>query len=345
MNQPAQKLVVIGASAGGVQALLDVLSALPATFEPAVLVVVHIGSGRSLLPELLTRRSNLVARHAEDGEPIVAGRVYVAPPDQHLLVRDGALELSRGPRENHRRPADDPLFRSAARWHGPNVIGVVLSGALNDGTSGLLMIKSRGGTAIVQDPRDAIVEGMPTSALRLVQADYVLPASEIGQVLATGAVTAPASQEVAMRDVPPDRAEQIIHRDFDAQEHDRRAGQLTMFTCPDCGGTLWQTDSGPLLRFHCHVGHGWGPEALLDQKSEELEAALWSSVRLLEERATLSRQVAARLRHTGSATNRAARVEEEARLDEQRAGVIRDVLTSPLGAAAGIASHNGDEEL
>ena len=339
MDQRPQSLVVIGASAGGIKALLDLVEGLPTDLEAAILVVVHIGSSRSVLPQILTRTGALKATAAEDGEPLHAGRIYVAPPDYHLLVQDGHIALSHGPKENHTRPAIDPLFRSAARSYGPRVIGVVLSGALSDGTSGLLMIKARGGLAIVQDPEDAIIEGMPASALRLVNADYVLPAREIGQMLPELVASwTPGKAAITMGEQDDD-AQAIISEDFQEQREDRRVGRMTMFTCPDCGGTLWQLDDGSRLRYQCHVGHAWGPEVLLTQKSEELEAALWAGVRLFKERATLTHQIAARMRETGQSSSRADALDEEADVDEQRADAIRNLLNTPMGAAPTIAAQ------
>ncbi|HKG27173.1 MAG TPA: chemotaxis protein CheB, partial [Thermomicrobiales bacterium] len=287
-------IVVVGASAGGIQALLAMVQGLPADFPGALFVVVHTTPhSPGMLPQLLQRAGQLPADNARHGESITSGRIYVAPPDCHLLVRAGYVELSHGPRENHSRPAVDPLFRSASRAYGPRVTGVILSGALGDGTAGLLAVKSRGGVAIVQDPDEAMVEGMPRSALRLVEVDRVLKAVDIAPALVRF-----ASEPIRSRGVPAmtdeDRAIQTIREDILQQAGDQRDNELTLFTCPDCGGSLWQVDEGPLLRFHCHVGHAFGPEALLGLKSEELEAALWSCVRLLTEKATLTRQLATR---------------------------------------------------
>lgn len=252
-------------------------------------------------------------------------------------MRGNRIELSHGPRGNHSRPAIDPLFRSAARSHRHRVTGIILSGALSDGTTGLLTVKAHGGTAIVQDPEDAIVEGMPVSALRLVDADHVLPARDIGRFLASTNDSRSSRQEAGNMADPFKVPAKVIKADFQAQESDlrdgQRSGQLTMYTCPDCGGTLWQTDTGKHLGFQCHVGHTWGIESLLGQKSEELEAALWSCVRMLEERATLSRQVAVRLRNAGDQPGRTERVEDQAQLDEQRADAVRALLDGSLNVA------------
>jgi two-component system chemotaxis response regulator CheB len=332
-------IVVVGASAGGIQALLAMVQGLPADFPGAVFVVVHTTpTGPSVLPRLLTRAGPIPARHPENGEPIVAGQIYVAPPDQHLLVHPGFVELTHGPRENHSRPAVDPLFRSASRAYGPRVTGVVLSGALGDGTAGLLSIKARGGLAIVQDPADAIVDGMPRSALRLVQADCVLPAAKIAPALVQFANEPVATRGGIEMSDPDEHATATIAQDIAEQANDRRHNELTLFTCPDCGGSLWQVDEGPLLRFRCHVGHAYGSEALLSLKSEELEAALWTCVRLLTEKATLTRQLATRSTVGGNG-NRVQRIEDRAALDERHARVIRELLESmpnPVGQAAAV---------
>lgn len=209
---------------------------------------------------------------------------------------------------------------------------MILSGSLSDGSAGLVAIKARGGVTIVQDPADALIEGMPTSAIQLVEPDYVLTARDIGIQLARLDARTPSPRDAAMDEI--DHAEQTIERDFSAQRDDRNPNQLTMYTCPDCGGAIWQVESGKLLRFQCHVGHAWGPEALLGLKSDELESALWSSVRLLRERSTLSRQVAVRMRESGDAPGGATRIEDQANLDERRSVAIREMLEMPLDTAS-----------
>jgi two-component system chemotaxis response regulator CheB len=326
-------VVVIGASAGGTQALFKLVGELPADFPFPIFVVVHIGRVRSELPSLLKRSGRLPATHGTNGERFRSGHIYVAPPDRHMLIRDDVIHLSHGPRENHSRPAIDPLFRSAATARGTGAIGIILSGALHDGAVGMAMIKAHGGTTIVQDPDDAEIEGMPESALRMVQVDYTLPAVGIGRFLASPELRPGKLWETSLMTNEIHDDQEMIQRDFAEQETDQRDGQLTMFTCPDCGGTLWQSATGPIIHFRCHVGHTWGPETLLGNKSEELEAALWSSVRLLEERATLTRQVAKRVSRTSTDQYRIGGLQEQADLDEHRADTIRKLLNSPLDAA------------
>lgn len=322
-------IVVIGASAGGIAALVAIASDLPQGFAAAIFVVVHIPSfGVSRLPEILSRVGPLPTVHAEHGMSFDPGRIYIAPPDRHLLVRQGWIELSHGPRENHSRPAIDPLFRSAARAFGSRVVGVVLSGALDDGSLGLMAVKARGGVAIVQDPAEAVVDSMPRNALQWVAADHVLPSTMMAPVLATltGKRTPGAGGETA--ETEDQVLDAVIAEDFAEQAHNDRADETTVFTCPECGGVMWQEDTDQHLAFRCHVGHAYGPEIFWSSKSEEFEAALWKSLRLLKEKATLSRQMATRVRERGGDDDYARRIEEQADLDERYVLRIQEILAS-----------------
>jgi two-component system chemotaxis response regulator CheB len=338
MERDGSSIVAIGASAGGIQALLTLIGELPAAFSGTIFVVVHIGRSRSVLPALLERAGPLPASHAKDGETFLPGHIYVAPPDHHMLVRQDHIELSHGPRENHSRPAIDPLFRSAAISHGPSTIGIVLSGALSDGSAGLLAIKEHGGVAIVQDPAEAIIGTMPESALRAVKTDYILPAEEIGRLLGTSLDNLITMSERTVTEREIDSSDELITRDMRQQEKGGREGEITMYTCPDCGGSLWQAASGEVTRFQCHVGHTWNVESLLGNKSVELEAALWAGVRLLEERATLTRQLAAHIRASDAEGPCIQGIDEQAMLDEQRADVIRGILDAPMNQALQIVA-------
>jgi len=271
-----------------VEALADLAASLPIDLSAAVFVVLHLpATGTSALPEILGRHGPLPAAHVKDGEPIRPGRIYVAPPDHHVLVRTGHVHLSRGPRENGHRPAIDPLFRSAAREYATRVVGVVLSGALDDGTAGLLAIKSRGGVAVVQEPTDALYPGMPGSALEQVQVDHVVAAASMGELL--------ARLIADLAEPPPDPAPTGMGVEVEMEGFSLEAfegnhpGRPSGFSCPDCSGVLWQIRDGGLERYRCRVGHAWSPESLLTQQSEALEAALWVALRSLEERAALAR--------------------------------------------------------
>jgi two-component system chemotaxis response regulator CheB len=336
-------IVVIGASAGGIQALTTLVAGLPRDFPASLLIVVHIPPyAISRLPDILSRSGPLLATHAQQGEAIEPGRIYIAPPDRHLLVRTGWIELSRGPRENHARPAIDPMFRTAARAYGRRTIGIVLSGALYDGSMGLLAIKTRGGLAIVQDPQEAIVDSMPRRAIERAAADHILPVAEIAVALTAlvrQPVKAQGENSIVNTIDAEERLEAVIAEDFVEQASDERTEETTLFTCPDCGGVLWQGGEGSMLRFRCHVGHAFAPELLLSQKSEELETALWSSLRLLKEKATLTLQLANRTRTSGygKAAQAAERIADQAKLDERHAQVIQELLEampSPMDQAA-----------
>jgi two-component system chemotaxis response regulator CheB len=320
---PDHGIVVVGASAGGVEALAELAASLPDDLAAAVFVVLHLpATGTSALPEILRRNGPLPAAHVNDGEPIRPGRIYVAPPDHHVLVRTGHVHLSRGPRENGHRPAIDPLFRSAAREYATEVIGVVLSGALDDGTAGLLAIKSRGGVAVVQKPTDALYPGMPGNALEHVQVDHVLAAASMGKLLARlVADLLDAPQEPA----PAEMRVEVEMEGFSLEAFEgTHPGRPSGFSCPDCNGVLWQIKDG-VERYRCRVGHAWSPESLLIQQSEALEAALWVALRSLEERAALSGRLAEPARRRGHSIT-ATRFEEQAAEAQQAARLVRDLL-------------------
>jgi two-component system chemotaxis response regulator CheB len=232
-------IIVIGASTGGVQALLKLVGGLPPGLAAALFVVMHLPDGfRSALPEILSRGGPLLARQPQDGEPVQYGRIYVAPPGRHMVLGQGQVHLTRGPRENHHRPAIDPLFRTAAREYGPRVVGVVLTGSLSDGAAGLMAIRNAGGVAIVQDPGEAFSQGMPRAAWEIAGADHVLPVADIAPLL-VGMVREPVAEGGPTVNTDPiDRMPEQVLRDMAAQEDGRRQGQLSMFTCPECGGPL-----------------------------------------------------------------------------------------------------------
>jgi two-component system chemotaxis response regulator CheB len=277
----------IGASAGGVDALLRLLRHLDGDLPAALLVVLHVpATGRSLLAPILDRRTDLQVRVPEDGEEPAPGRVYVAPPDRHLVVVDGRLQLGRGPKENAVRPAVDPMLRSLAAAYGADAVAVILSGALGDGSSGALAVRSAGGTVIVQDPADAAVPSMPESALRAVgRADAVLTAAAIGDAL-----TQLADGRLLVRE----NARVASARDRSEEGPDRPSGPPTSLTCPECQGPLWQLEEGELVRYRCRVGHGYSEDSLIIEQGSAVEAALWSALESLEERAEFLARVAHR---------------------------------------------------
>jgi two-component system, chemotaxis family, protein-glutamate methylesterase/glutaminase len=333
----ARDIIVIGASAGGLQALIELVKGFPPDLPAAVFVVMHVTPHhRSSLAQILTRSGPLPARLAEHGAPIVPGNIYVAPPDYHLVLREGAMELSRSARENRTRPAADPLFRSAASAYGRRVAGVILSGTMGDGTIGLMAIKGYGGVTIVQDPDELLYSGMARSAIQNAEIDYVLPVREISSRLAMLAQPNETPEEETPMSTTPQDPDRIIDQDFSEQIEGRRAGETAMYSCPECGGVLWQMNAQKVLQFRCHVGHTYSPELLLVEKSELLEAALWSAVRTLVEKSTLTRQLAARLAADGD-EDRAASILEQAELDQKHIQIIRDTIlgTSPNPVSQG----------
>jgi two-component system chemotaxis response regulator CheB len=332
-------LIVIGTSAGGVEALGRVVAGLPAGFPASLFIVCHVPAGyRSLLPEILSRSGPLLAGHPADGEPFYPGHIYVAPPDRHLLLGpDGRMHLSRAARENNHRPAADPLFRSAARHYGPRVIGVILTGALLDGVAGLMAIRRAGGRAVVQDPKDARIASMPMNATRIAGADHVVPLDGMAPLLVSlVGETGAAGLGGDVMD-PIERMPDIAEHDMRRQVRGERGGEVSVFTCPECGGTLWQVDESAMPRFRCHVGHAYNGEVLLAEQTDALEAALWTAVRTFREKSVLSRQLASNERARGDAAA-AARFDEQAGQAEQFGSLIlRHVLDVGPQADGGLS--------
>jgi two-component system chemotaxis response regulator CheB len=319
-------IIVIGASSGGVEVLAQLAQGLPKGLPAAIFVVCHFPPGsRSVLPDIISRSGPLLAVHPHDGDPVYPGHIYVAPPDHHLLVDNGTVRLSRGPRENGHRPAIDPLFRSAARVYGSRVIGMVLSGALYDGVAGLLAIRAAGGIAIVQDPQDALVAALPTHATEVAGADHIVPSAALAPLLARLVQEpTPEKGDRPMTD-PIDQVQKTQVQDQEAQKNGQRRGALSVFTCPECGGALWQADEEQVVRFRCHVGHAYYAETLLAEQTEILEAALWTAVRTFKDKTVLARQLALRERERGNDAA-AQRFDEQAGQAEQYGKSIQEYL-------------------
>ncbi|GAB3564381.1 chemotaxis protein CheB [Amycolatopsis endophytica] len=330
-GQP-RDLIVVGASAGGVEALREFAAGLPADLPAAVLVVLHLPpGGASALPAILDRAGPLHALSARDGEPLRRAHLYTAVPDHHLLVHDGRIVLSRGPTENGYRPAVDALFRSAAVDRGPRVIGVVLSGALDDGTAGLAAIKARGGVAVAQDPHEAIYRAMPDNALARVAVDHVLPSGKIGGVLAERVREVvdgesndpgPAVDEVEARIARSEGNANVVSREvFDVS-------QPSGLACPDCHGVLHSLDEAG-TRYRCRVGHAWTAKALFYQQSLGIEQALWAALRALEEKRDLAIRMSQDADHRGFHLV-SARYERHRAEADHAAGVLRTFLFEEL---------------
>lgn len=278
-------VVAIGASAGGFHVLLELAARLPADFPAAVLVVQHIGSHRSELPELLTARGPNPAVHPYSGQPLRPGRIYVAPPDHHMLLHGDTIRLSRGPREHHARPAIDPLFRSVAIARGPRAIGVVLSGRLDDGTAGAQAIKQCGGAIVVQDPDDAEQASMPASVCENVDVDHCVP----GALLADTLIRLVGAPAAAPARVPAWIAceQRVSEGETDPMEDLDQIGKPSVFACPDCDGVLWEILDSKPKRFRCHTGHAFSLRSLEYTQATNTNKALWSAIRALQERETL----------------------------------------------------------
>jgi len=320
-TDPPIPTAVIGASAGGVEALRQLVAVLPADYHGALLVVLHVAPmGTSVLPQILSRAGDLPAAHAVDGEAIESGRIYVAPPDLHLLVGDGRVVLDRGPRINGYRPAIDSLFHTAADAWGAKAVGVILSGALDDGTAGLRAIKGRGGTAFVQDPEEALYSGMPASAIEFAQPDLIATASEIGEALAALA-SSPDPPEEGVLYVPEDAFVEVDRGASDSPQ----PGEPMGLTCPECNGAIWESIVDGLPRYACRVGHEYGPDTFDIEQAKRVEAALWTALRALEERGALHRRIAAR-QHARGNVKTAEKFSLRADQSVHNAVVIRELL-------------------
>jgi two-component system chemotaxis response regulator CheB len=330
-----QDIIVVGASAGGVEALTTLVGDLPADLPAAVFIVLHMGPHSSTaLPRILARRTDLPVDHPRDGDPVEPKRIYVAVPDSHLVLNRGRVQVANGPKENGHRPAVDILFRSAAAAYGPRVVGVVLSGTRDDGTAGLRAIHDRGGVAVVQDPEEALFSGMPRSALVGDHPDYVLPVGEMGELLVKLARHEPERE--GRSDTMADELEAELrwaNSDLEwSAPVEPPIGRPSGFTCPECHGGLWEIDDGHFPRYRCRVGHGFSAESLLVVQRADVESALWTAYRALEERVALFVRLAdrAETRHAGiTAEHFRAEAAEVAR----QAEILRAALWSGNGAS------------
>jgi two-component system chemotaxis response regulator CheB len=289
-------VVVVGASSGGVEGLITLLSGLPDDLAAAVFVVLHVRPDvPSQLPAILNRVGTLPVAHAVDGEPIRRGRVYIAPPGMQTYLRRGRIGVRRGPQENLHRPAVDPLFRTAAHHYGARVIGIILSGALDDGAAGLAAIKEAGGIAIVQDPDDAAMRDMPMNAIERTRADHIVPIAALPSLLIDL-----ISQE-AVTDLAPEIPLETLEEAGSGEPFKRseEMGSPSNVTCPECQGNLWEVRSADGIRFRCRVGHAYTEAAIDAAQSQSVERALWSALKALEERVALMRKLAAQARRRG----------------------------------------------
>ena len=320
-------VVVVGASAGGVEALKTLAASLPPDLPATLLVVLHVPAyGRSVLPAILGRAGPLPARHVTGSSPLTPGEILVAPPDHHLVVLDSEVRATRGPRENGHRPAIDVLFRSAARALSHRVIGVELSGVLDDGAAGMWAVRNRGGLVVVQDPADCLYPEMPQSVMASLTPDHVTPAAGLG-----GLLDRLCREEFVAPELAPLSELILAETDLALLEegamNTERPGSPAGFSCPDCGGTLFEITEGALSRYRCRVGHAWTTKGLLGEQSVQLDTALWVALHTLEEKAALSTQLSERAARSGSPLT-AARFEEQAADSKRAADHIRELIES-----------------
>ena len=331
---PGHDIITIGASAGGLAPLQRILHDLPADLPAAVFVVMHVGR-TSRLAEVLQHAGALPVKRAAAGEPVRWGQVYVAVPGCHLMLHGSHLLLRHGPTENLVRPAIDPLFRSAAASFGSRVVGVVLSGALNDGSAGLRAIQRCGGVTVVQDPADAAVPEMPRSALRHLGVDECVPTAGIGPLLAHLARTPPGPAPPVPFDIRLEAA--IAAQEFPSMDNTDRLGTPSRFVCPECHGALWEINDGAMLRYRCHVGHAYTGEALMAAQAVQIEETLWSLLRAHKERAAIIRRLIERT-PSGDQTGLLQGRAEEA---ERDAALVSSLLQRPSSTAG--AEEPGDD--
>jgi two-component system chemotaxis response regulator CheB len=325
----SRNIIVIGASAGGFEALKKLVRNLPKDLQASIFIVWHMSPDvRGILPQILNREETVPAAHAVDGEAIEANRIYVAPPDHHLLVEEGRVRVTKGPKENRFRPAVDPLFRSAAYSYGARAIGVILSGALDDGTSGLWTIKHHGGTAVVQDPSDAEVPSMPENALREVDVDYSVPIAEMADLLVRLTKEETEISEVVMGENGNEQTKTEINIAAEDNAFERgimRFGELTPFTCPDCHGVLFKLRDGKRPRFRCHTGHAFSSDSLLTTVTESIEDSLWNAIRGIEESIMLLNHMGEHFSESNQ-TSLAMLYFQKAREASRRADIIRQAI-------------------
>jgi two-component system chemotaxis response regulator CheB len=331
-------IIVIGASAGGTAALFRLIEQFPPDLPAAAFAVMHTGvraDGR--LVKVLNQTGTMTARVAEDNDAIENGTVYCAPPDHHLLVKEGRVRVTRGPRENLWRPAIDPLFRSAAVAYGNRVIGIVLTGMLDDGTAGLLAVKRCGGVTIVQDLDESEYSEMPETALANVEVDHCVCLREMGELV-----------ERLVREEPPtgppvpqelELEAEIAETGRTDETVENKLGSPTPHICPECGGPLWEHPSGTFQRFRCRVGHAFGVRSLFSRDGEALESTLWAAVRLFQQRGNISAAMAEREREAGRPRS-AEHYEANAAEAKDHARVLRDLVMGGLREVIGMSDES-----
>jgi two-component system, chemotaxis family, protein-glutamate methylesterase/glutaminase len=322
-------IIVVGASAGGVAALKDFIKGLPEDFNGSIFIVLHMPPyAKSMLPKILSKAGPLDAVESKDGESIRPGTIYVAPNDHHLILESGdKIVVKRGPKENRFRPSIDALFRSAAYVYGSRVIGIILSGLLNDGVSGLWTIKQHGGIAVIQDPKDAEQPQLPENVLEYVHVDYIVSTADMAPLIA-GMVKKPPPERHKL----PEEELRMLKKEIVIATKDNafemgimNMGEITPFTCPQCHGALVRLVEGKLIRFRCHTGHAYTASSLLSEATESVESMLWQSMRGMEEIVMLLENIAEHFEEMES-PDAAALFKEKAEGAANRARIIHDSI-------------------
>ncbi|RDC63196.1 chemotaxis protein CheB [Adhaeribacter pallidiroseus] len=346
MLAPGHNIIVIGTSAGGMEALCKLLDQLPEKLPAAIFIVQHLSmdSSSDYLVKRMAKHTKLQVKVAENDEVFQRGTVYMVPADRHLLLTNKRILVAKGPRENQFRPAVDPLFRSAAAYHGSRVIGVILTGMMNDGTVGMDAVKRSGGITVVQDPDDAEHPDMPRNALRNVSIDYVVPIREMGALLYSLSQT-PSGDSIT---VPQDilNEAQMVERIMtngvmsDIKKMDD-LGERSGYSCPDCGGGLWEINQGTVKRYRCHSGHAYNEESLFNSMNSALEETLWVSMRIMEERRNMLESMANMERSKGQ--SRWAVMQQE-RAEEMKIHVerLKEILLNRNSVAHNLNMRNGE---
>ncbi|HSC03248.1 MAG TPA: chemotaxis protein CheB [Solirubrobacteraceae bacterium] len=340
-----RNLVVIGASAGGVEALSQVVRDLPPDLPAAVCIVLHIAPGSpSMLAHILGRAGKLPCRPAQDGEHLRDGVILVAPPDHHLVIEDSRVRLTVGPRENGHRPAIDVLFRSAAAALNSRVVGVVLSGTRDDGSAGLAVIKAGGGATIVQDPKDATYAGMPASAIAHVRVDAIVPGARVGSTIAAMVNGEDPPPPVGVGGDPDSDPEPDPAIDPKPDPHpDPLRGEQVVAVCPECGGVLTERAEAGFLQWECRVGHRYSPDTLIDAQADEVEGALWAAIRALADRAALLQRMAQQAEKRGQPRS-ARRFRRQSQAASEQAEIVRQALAGAAGTTLRRVVDTDEEE-
>jgi two-component system chemotaxis response regulator CheB len=285
-------IIAIGASAGGLNAINELTQQLPADIDAAIFVVLHLSKAAigDMLLLRVQKHTKLKCSIAGDGDKIEPGHIYIAAPDSHLLVRDNKTLIGRGPAENRFRPSVDVLFRSVAASHGEKVIGIILTGFLNDGTIGMVSIKRSGGHCIVQDPNEAEYPDMPLSVLETMEVDYCIPIKEMAAVILKIIARATSKGIKPPGDVVAES--KLSERSATAINGVSELGEKALFACPDCGGGLWRIENGGVKHYRCHIGHSFTEKDLLVKQSETVEQTLLVALLMMEERKILLQKIA-----------------------------------------------------